>query len=88
MARDKSAVLSTADKKAVITDIKTRLKESKDGVKSGNATVKTLTKEYEAGIKAVTKAHQIALKDVNKVVADAEKAVAKLEAELSAITQA
>lgn len=88
MARDKSAVLSAADRKAVVTDLKARIKATKDAVKTGNAEVKALQKTYDASIKAVTKDFQTAVKGVQKDLDTNSKALAKLEAELEAIVQA
>ena len=74
MARAKSAVLSEADKKAVITDVKTRLKEAKAAVKTHSAELNTMVR-----------AHNNKVKSVDKDIAALTKTATKLEAELAAL---
>ena len=70
MSRAKSAVLSAADKKAVIVDLKAQIAAAKIDHKSSLTTVKTLNKDLLTAGKAA-------------VVTD--KALAKLVASLAAI---
>jgi len=92
MARAKSAVLSAADKKAVITGIRADLKASKDALKLVLAGEKTAVKAFEAERKSVAAVEKAAVKAFNAVSQGFTKerlahgkSVAKLEAELAAI---
>lgn len=76
MARSKSAVLSPADKKAVVTDLKTRIKDAQ-------ALVKTAANDLKASLKA----HTAVEKETTKVTAAQTKIIDKLQAELELITQ-
>ena len=75
MARAQSQVLSAADKKAVVSDLKAKLKDARSLEKSLTGSIKTIEKDAAVAVKAA-----------NKELAVAAKAVAKLEAELAAIT--
>lgn len=88
MARDKSAVLSAADKKAVVTDLKNKIKESQASVKAASAILKADEKVLAATVRDLTKSHQVKAKELIKAIAATTKVVIKLEADLSAITQA
>lgn len=74
MARDKSAVLTPKDKKAVITDLKNQIKSLTASIKAKNGEL----------AKAV-KAHQAFTKAIDKEVAGFTKQLDKLNSELSAI---
>lgn len=78
MARAKSAVLSPADKKAVITDMKAKIAAAKTAHKETVATLKAANKQVTIGQKAAILAQ--------KQVDAADKAVSKLVESLAAIT--
>lgn len=71
MARDKSSVLTPADKKAVVNDVKAKLKDAKTLLKTINTESKTAAKALVAS---------------EKRAGAQTKVVQKLEAELAAIT--
>lgn len=77
MARAKSAVLSAADKRAVIKDLKAKAKEA-------NAAVKAAEKAKALAAKTFEKAQATAEKELAKLT----KAADKLNSELAAITGA
>lgn len=82
MARPKSVVLSKDEKKAVVTDLKAKIKAAKDNIKQLAGIRKEADKTYaDAG-----KAHVAALKENDKAAAAANKAVVDLEAQLAALT--
>jgi len=87
MARDKSAILSAEDKKAVLTDLKMRIKEGKTFIKNTAIEAKALEKTYITSLKQMTKTYQLAAKDFDHIIAAETKATNKLEANLAAITQ-
>lgn len=76
MARSKSAVLSPADKKAVVTDIKNKIKEATAAQKATAATFKLAERAFAA-------ASKLAEKEMKTV----GTALAKLNSDLAAITQ-
>lgn len=75
MTRQKSAILSPADKKAKIAELKLLLKNAKADVKTNADAQKKLDKQYAADSKAIS-----------KTAGTAAKALAKVEAELAALT--
>jgi hypothetical protein len=75
MARSKSAVLSPADKKAVVTDIKLRLKEAQNGLKASTGVLKLADRAYAGAIKLAEKE----AKAFNTIIT-------KLSGELTAVT--
>lgn len=82
MARPKSVVLSKDEKKAVVTDLKAKIKAAKDNVKQ----LAGIRKEADKTYAAAGKAHVAALKENDKAAAAANKAVVDLEAQLAALT--
>lgn len=84
MARSKSAVLSPADKKAVVTDLKTKIKEAK----AADKLITTTLKEAEKVFKAAEKSFAGATKEADKALSANAKIVSKLEADLEAIQPA
>ena len=85
MARSKSALLSPADKKAVITDMKARLKNAQFYLKTHDKVIADSAKATAAAIKTVQKAHAAVEKEHGKLAAAAQKAVDKLTADLVAV---
>lgn len=81
MARSKSAVLSPADKKAVVTDIKAKIKEAKAVDKAIATLLKDAEKEYKVSEKSYNTAKNEAAKSANTNA----KAIAKLEADLESM---
>jgi hypothetical protein len=77
MARDKSAVLSPADRKAVVTDVKAKIKVVKDGLKAN-----------EKAFKESEKTHNNTVKTLTKDNAALTKTLGKLEGELAALQPA
>lgn len=84
MARAKSAVLTPADKKAVVIDIKVKISSAKNELKSFMSVVK----ESEKNLKAAEKQHAVVVKTANKEIAYHEKTLSKLMGDLSAIQPA
>lgn len=85
MARSKSAVLSPADKKAVVTDIKARIKDATGHAKVSAQAITVSEKVHAATVKQAQKIHEAITKEHGKLKAAALKAVEKLTAELAAI---
>ncbi len=75
MARAKSVVLSKAEKKAVVVDLKAKIKAAKDEVK-------TISNDR----KAAEKTFNTFVKTNDKAAAAAAKALAGLEASLASVT--
>lgn len=75
--RQKSAVLSAADTKAKIAELKLAIKTAKADVKTNVDAQKALDKQYAAGCK-----------EIAKTKGNADKALAKLEAELAKLVPA
>ena len=73
MARANSIVLTTAEKKAVVANLKTELKAAQ-----------AVTKELTTAGKFVAKARAAEDKEFGKLVKDAEKVLAKAQAALDA----
>ena len=82
MARAKSVVLTKEEKKAVMTELKGKIKAAKDNSKQ----LAGIRKEADKALAAANKAHIAALKENDKAVAAAAKEVASLEAQLNALT--
>ena len=85
MARSKSAVLSPADKKAVITDMKARLKVAQNTVKESAKAIAASAKIKAAAVKVAEKNHAALEKEHTKVLTVAQKAADKLVADLAAV---
>lgn len=76
MARPKSVILSKDEKKAVVADLKTKIKSAKENLKLVGTTFKDAGKIYAA-----------AVKEHDKASAAATKELASLEAQLAALTE-
>ena len=83
MARPKSVVLSKDEKKAVVAELKAKLKAAKDAAKQ----LAGVRKEADKAYAAAGKAHVAALKQNYKESAAAAKIVSDLEAQLVALTE-
>ena len=83
MARPKSVVLSKDEKKAVVADLKAKIKAAKDNVKN----IAGIRKEADKVFAAASKAHVAALKDNDKASEKATKELAALEAQLASLTE-
>lgn len=83
MARPKSIVLTKEEKKAVTTELKTRIKAAKDNVKQ----LAGIRKEADKAFAAASKTHVAALKDNDKAAEKANKELVALEAQLNALTE-
>lgn len=83
MARPKSVVLSKDEKKAVVAELKAKLKAAKDAAKQ----LAGVRKEADKAYAAAGKAHVAALKQNDKESAAAAKIVSDLEAQLAALTE-
>lgn len=88
MARQSSAVLSPADKKAVITKTKADLKTAREALKEHDKAVsdaqKAFTKQHAAAVKAVA----TLVKDNTKALAAADKARKPLSAAVGLLDEA
>ena len=82
MARPKSIVLTKEEKKAVTTELKTKIKAAKDNVKQ----LAGIRKEADKAFAAASKTHVAALKENDKAAEKAAKELAALEAQLTALT--
>lgn len=82
MARTVSAILSPADKRAKVAELKGSIKSAKDNLKQIAAIRKDTEKQYTV----VTKAHLAALKVNDKELAVAVKLFDGLNASLAALT--
>lgn len=80
MARAQSAVLSAADKKAVVADLKTKVKEANDALKAHDKNAAAAAKAFAATVKANEKAATAADKARDKLLKAQSKAYAALEA--------
>lgn len=83
MARPKSVVLSKDEKKAVVVELKAKIKAAKDNVKQ----LAGVRKEADKAYAAAGKAHVAALKENDKAAAAATKSLGDLEAQLAALTE-
>ena len=83
MARPKSIVLTKEEKKAVTTELKTKIKAAKDNVKQ----LAGIRKEADKAFAAASKAHVAALNENDKAAEKAAKELASLEAQLKALTE-
>ena len=83
MARPKSVVLSKDEKKAVVTDLKTKVKAAKDNIKQ----LASIRKEANKAFAVAGKAHVTALKENDKAAAADNKSLVELEAQLAALTE-
>ena len=83
MARAKSVVLTKEEKKAVMTELKGKIKAAKDNVKQ----LAGIRKEADKAFAAASKAHVAALKENDKAAEKAAKELAALEAQLTALTE-
>lgn len=81
MARPKSVILSKDEKKAVVAELKLKIKASKDAVKQ----LAGIRKEADKALAAANKAHIASLKANDKEAAAAEKELFSLEAQLNAL---
>ena len=81
MARPKSIVLTKEEKKAVTTELKTKIKAAKDNVKQ----LAGIRKEADKAFAAASKTHVAVLKDNDKASEKANKELAALEAQLNAL---
>lgn len=75
MARDKSAVLSPADKKAVVTDVKNKIKVVKEALKTNDKAIKEVEKKYNTAVKVIAKDNAA----LNKELVKFEKDLAALQ---------
>ena len=82
MARPKSVILTPAEKKTAIAELKGKLKAATDAVKAAGVVRKDADKAYAAA----TKTHVNALKENDKITAAAQKTVDGLNAQLQALT--
>ena len=82
MARPKSVILSSAEKKTIVAELKLKLKAAKDEVKVVIAGVK----EADKALQQANKLHIASLKVSDKAALAAAKTVAALEAQLAALT--
>ena len=82
MARSTSVVLTKAEKKAVIVDLKAKIKAAKDTVKQ----IAGIRKEADKAFAAANKAHLATLKTNDKEAAAAAKTLAGLEAQLTSLS--
>ena len=82
MARAQSVVLSKTEKKAVVVELKAKLKAAKDAaaVEAGNQ------KAADKALAAATKAHAASVKAISKAQASAAKTVLGLAAQLASLT--
>ena len=83
MARAKSVVLTKEEKKAVVTELKGKIKAAKDNVKQ----LAGIRKEADKVFAAASKAQVAALKDNDKASEKAAKELAALEAQLASLTE-
>lgn len=83
MARPKTVLLNKDEKKAVVADLKARIKAAKDNVKQ----LAGIRKEADKMYAAASKVHVAALKENDKAAASASKELAGLEAQLGALTE-
>ena len=83
MARAKSVVLTKEEKKAVMTELKGKIKAAKDNVKQ----LAGVRKEADKVFAAASKVHVAALKDNDKASEKATKELAALEAQLASLTE-
>ena len=81
MARAKSVVLSKAEKKAVVTELKGNIKAARDNVKQ----IAGIRKEADKLFAAANKAHLASLKANDKEASAAEKTLAGLLTRLSSL---
>lgn len=75
MARSKSIILSKDEKKAVISDLKTKIKTAQAATKEINKTLKASVKDHAAFVKAN-----------EKTLANLTKELASHQAQLTAMT--
>lgn len=83
MARPKSVILSKDEKKAIVVELKAKIKAAKDNVKNING----IRKEADKVFAAAQKAHVATLKANDKEADKAAKELAALEAQLAALTE-
>lgn len=83
MARAKSVVLTKEEKKAVMAELKGKIKAAKDNVKQ----LAGIRKEADKVFAAASKAHVAAMKDNDKASEKATKELAALEAQLASLTE-
>lgn len=95
MARAKSVVLSKAEKKAIVADLKAKLKAAKEGIKADEAVLKAAAKVVADGeamiaaaaaVKQTLKDAKTDVKEVTKRLAGQNKAVEALTKQLDAVT--
>lgn len=84
MARTPSKILTAAEKKTVLADLKAQLKVSKDELKKHTTFKKEKEKMFAARQKEELKLHTACIKDADKEIAAATKAVAALEKQIAA----
>jgi hypothetical protein len=82
MARAKSVVLTTAEKKSAVTTLKANIKSAKDNAKN----IAGIRKEADKVFAAANKAHLATLKANDKEGAAAAKTLAGREAQLKSLT--
>jgi hypothetical protein len=82
MARPKSVILSKDEKKAVVAELKLKIKAAKDNSKQ----LAGIRKEADKAFALAGKAHVATLKENDKAVGSAEKELFSLEAQLNALT--
>lgn len=75
MPRAKSAVLSAADTKAKVAELKTQLKIAAGVHKAGVKAVADAQKAHDKNLKGLNKAVDTAMKDVVKIQAQLDKLV-------------
>lgn len=82
MARSKSVILSAAEKKTALSNLKAEIKAAKQGFKDIIVSRKVANKSFAS----VAKAHEAVLKGFDKSEVAAAKDVTKLESQLAALT--
>ena len=82
MARSKSVILTPAEKKTVIVDLKGKIKAAKDAVKA----VAALNKEVDKKHAAACKTHEGVVKARAKAGETVAKELSKMEAQLASLT--
>lgn len=75
MARSKSIILSKDEKKAVVTELKTKIKTAQGSIKEINKALKNAAKD-----------HALHVKDGEKTLSRLAKEMASHQAQLSALT--
>ena len=86
MSRPKSAVLSAADQKAVVANLKSKIKSTAAEIKAVLAGQKSTEKSCGTTIKAAEKLYAAEMKTSNKALTVLNKDLTSLQAQLVAMT--